>query len=132
MLIYVVHVAKQAVFEARLKDTAMAVPLMCCAADMLSVPSRKQVVLVGHKPSLEFDNMLVAAHAQYDPNKTVSDRVSFSISSPLLIPKSMSPLRSWIFCPSNVTRYYFCRLFTSTRPTRKRCSSGKSTTATLL
>lgn len=51
---------------------AMAVPLMCCAADMLAVPSRRQVVLVGHKPSSEFENMLVAAHALYDPNKTVS------------------------------------------------------------
>ncbi|CAK7348254.1 unnamed protein product [Dovyalis caffra] len=60
-----------AVFESRLKDVAMAVPLMCCAADMISVPSRKQVVLVGHKPSLEFDNMLAAAHASYEPNKTV-------------------------------------------------------------
>ncbi|KAG8477663.1 hypothetical protein CXB51_027700 [Gossypium anomalum] len=60
-----------AVFESRLKEMAMAVPLMCCAADMLSVPSRKQVVLVGHKPSEEFENMLAAAHASYDPNKTV-------------------------------------------------------------
>ncbi|XP_062088029.1 uncharacterized protein LOC133794686 isoform X1 [Humulus lupulus] len=60
-----------AVFETRLKDMAMAVPLMCCAADMLSVPSRKQVVLLGHKPSLELVNMLDAVHAQYDPNKTV-------------------------------------------------------------
>lgn len=60
-----------AVFESRLKDMAMAVPLMCCAADMISVPSHKQVVLVGHKSSLEFDKMLAAAHASYDPNRTV-------------------------------------------------------------
>ncbi|KAL6968456.1 dTMP kinase [Sarracenia purpurea var. burkii] len=60
-----------AVFETRLRDMAMAVPLMCCAADMLSVPSRKQVVLVGPKSSVEFENMLAAAHASYDPNKTV-------------------------------------------------------------
>jgi hypothetical protein len=62
----------QAVFETRLKDMAMAVPLMCCAADMVTAPHGKQVVLVGHKPSIEFENMLVAAHAAYDPNKTVS------------------------------------------------------------
>ncbi|KAJ8749621.1 hypothetical protein K2173_026270 [Erythroxylum novogranatense] len=61
-----------AVFETRLKDMAMAIPLMCCAADMTSVPSRKHVVLVGRNPSLEFDNMLATAHASYDPNKTVS------------------------------------------------------------
>lgn len=60
-----------AVFEARLKDMAMAVPLMCCAADMLTVPSRKQVVVVGHKSSVEFEDILAAAHASYDPNKTV-------------------------------------------------------------
>ncbi|KAE9460569.1 hypothetical protein C3L33_07581, partial [Rhododendron williamsianum] len=60
-----------AVFEKRLEEMAMAVPLMCCAADMLSVPSRKQVVLVGPKSSLEFENMLAAAHSSYDPNKTV-------------------------------------------------------------
>ncbi|KAK9281598.1 hypothetical protein L1049_004501 [Liquidambar formosana] len=60
-----------AVFETRLKDMAMAVPLMCCAADMLSLPHRKQVVLVGHKHSVEFENMLAAAHASYDPNRTV-------------------------------------------------------------
>lgn len=62
----------QAVFESRLKDMAMAVPLMCCAAAMISVPSHKQIVLVGHKSSLEFDNMLAAAHASYDPIRTVS------------------------------------------------------------
>lgn len=50
---------------------AVAVPLMCCAADMISVPSRKQVVLVGSKSSPELNNMLSAAHSVYDPNKTV-------------------------------------------------------------
>ncbi|KAK4732224.1 hypothetical protein R3W88_025212 [Solanum pinnatisectum] len=60
-----------AVFEKRLKDAAVAVPLMCCAADMLAIPSRKQVVLVGVKSSEEFENMVAAAHAAYDPNKTV-------------------------------------------------------------
>ncbi|KAK3041455.1 hypothetical protein RJ639_000432, partial [Escallonia herrerae] len=59
------------VFKKRLEDAAIAVPLMCCAADMLSVPSRKQVVLVGHKPSVELEDMLAAAHASYDPNRTV-------------------------------------------------------------
>lgn len=50
---------------------AVAVPLMCCAADMISVPSRKQVVLVGSKSSVELNHMLSAAHSVYDPNKTV-------------------------------------------------------------
>ncbi|KAL5983870.1 hypothetical protein ACLOJK_017966 [Asimina triloba] len=60
-----------AVFASRLKDQAVAVPLMCCAADMVSVPSGKQVVLVGEKPSEEFDSMVVAAHGLYDPNRMV-------------------------------------------------------------
>ncbi|KAJ7977515.1 spermatogenesis-associated protein 20 [Quillaja saponaria] len=60
-----------AVFETRLKDMAMAVPLMCCAADMLATPSRKQVVLVGQRTSVEFENMIAAAQALYDPNRTV-------------------------------------------------------------
>lgn len=60
-----------AVFETRLKEMAMAVPLMCCAADMLTIPSKKQIVLVGHKSSTAFDEMLAAVHATYDPNKTV-------------------------------------------------------------
>ncbi|KAL3647924.1 hypothetical protein CASFOL_008892 [Castilleja foliolosa] len=49
----------------------MALPLMCCSADMLFVPSRKQVVLVGDKSSPLFHSMLASAHASYDPNKTV-------------------------------------------------------------
>ncbi|KAK1315644.1 hypothetical protein QJS10_CPA05g00498 [Acorus calamus] len=60
-----------AVFESRLKDQCVAVPLMCCAADMLSEPSRKQVVIVGHKSSTEFDDMVIAVHSSYDPNRTV-------------------------------------------------------------
>lgn len=63
----------QAVFEKRLKDMAMAVPLMCCAASMFSVPSRKHVVLIGHKKSAQFETMLAAVHASYDPNRTVSN-----------------------------------------------------------
>ncbi|GKC08309.1 spermatogenesis-associated protein 20 isoform X2, partial [Tanacetum coccineum] len=60
-----------AVFEKRLKDSPVAVPLMCCAADMLAVPSKKQVVLVGKKSTPEMERMLVSVHASYDPNKTV-------------------------------------------------------------
>ncbi|KAF7804822.1 spermatogenesis-associated protein 20 [Senna tora] len=60
-----------AVFENRLKDMAMAVPLMCCAVDMLCVPSRRQVVVVGERTSKEFESMLATAHAFYDPNRTV-------------------------------------------------------------
>ncbi|XP_006645291.1 spermatogenesis-associated protein 20 isoform X2 [Oryza brachyantha] len=60
-----------AVFQKRLRELGIALPLMCCAADMLSVPSRKQVVLVGKKESAEFQQMVAAAFSTYDPNRTV-------------------------------------------------------------
>ncbi|KAJ8510619.1 hypothetical protein OPV22_001053 [Ensete ventricosum] len=60
-----------AVFETRLKDQGIALPLMCCAANMLAVPSRKQVVLVGDKASTDFVDMVAAVFASYDPNRTV-------------------------------------------------------------
>jgi hypothetical protein len=43
---------------------------------MLSVPSRKQVVLVGKKGSAEFQDMVAATFSSYDPNRTVSDDCS--------------------------------------------------------
>lgn len=60
-----------AVFETRLNDQSIAVPLMCCAADMLHVPSRKQVVLVGDKNSAEFSAMVAVVYTSYDPNRIV-------------------------------------------------------------
>lgn len=62
----------QAVFESRLGEQSVAVPLMCCAAHMLCVPSRKQVVIVGNKSAKEFQDMVAEVHSSYDPNKTVS------------------------------------------------------------
>ncbi|KAL8151421.1 hypothetical protein V2J09_021229, partial [Rumex salicifolius] len=59
------------VFEARLKEMSMALPLMCCAAQMLKLPSRKQVVLVGLRSSAPFEDMLSMVHASYDSNRTV-------------------------------------------------------------
>lgn len=60
-----------AVFESRLKGMTMAVPLMCCAADMLFVPSRRQIVLVGPLHTAAFEDMISTAHASYDPHRTV-------------------------------------------------------------
>jgi hypothetical protein len=70
---FLAFVALQAVFETRLRQLSIALPLMCCAADMLSVPSRKQVVLVGQKGSEEFQDMVAAMFSLYDPNRTVSE-----------------------------------------------------------
>lgn len=80
----------QAVFETRLRQLSIALPLMCCAADMLSVPSRKQVVIVGQKGSEEFQDMVAATFSSYDPNRTVSEDCSvaklfFLVSVPVLL-----------------------------------------------
>lgn len=45
--------------------------MMCLAADIFAIPWRKQIVLVGPKHSAEFWRMIAAAHAAYEPNKTV-------------------------------------------------------------
>lgn len=58
-------------FKRVLKEKPMEAPLMCCAADMLSLPYRQLVVLVRHNSCVEYDNMLAAAHASYNPNRTV-------------------------------------------------------------
>lgn len=79
------HTVLQAVFEKRLKDMAMAVPLMCCATDMLRLPSRKQVVVVGERTSEEFENMLAAAHTLYDPNRTVSKITLYKVDVPIFL-----------------------------------------------
>ncbi|GLJ46249.1 hypothetical protein SUGI_0974400 [Cryptomeria japonica] len=60
-----------AVFETRIKEQAMAVPLMCCAADLLAAPCRQQVVIVGPKSTPNFESLVVACHALYDPDKTI-------------------------------------------------------------
>jgi hypothetical protein len=78
-LIFFFFDALQAVFETRLRELSIALPLMCCAADMLSVPSRKQVVLVGQKGSAEFQDMVAAVFSTYDPNRTVSEDCSAAI-----------------------------------------------------
>lgn len=60
-----------AVFEKRLMEQSLAVPLMCCAADMFAVPSRRQIVLVGDKSSKEIKEMVSIVYQSYDPFRSV-------------------------------------------------------------
>lgn len=77
----------------------MAVPLMCTAADMLGVPSRKQVVLVGDKTSAEFNDMVAAVFASYDPNRTVSVGVlSYALFPPLFLTQGGYILKLILLC----------------------------------
>ena len=57
------YVLVQAVFEKRLKDAAVAVPLLCCAADMVSVAPGYRGVVVAKKPYGECDRLLPDVHA---------------------------------------------------------------------
>lgn len=63
---------KQAVYEHRVKEVAMAVPLLCCAFDVLNVPSKRQVIVAGVRNASDTDVLLTACHAPFDPDKTVS------------------------------------------------------------
>ncbi|KAG9443731.1 hypothetical protein H6P81_015071 [Aristolochia fimbriata] len=83
-----------ALFESRLRDQPLATPLMCCAADLLMVPSRKQVVLVGQKSCVEFQDMLVTAHASYQPNKTVIQ----------IDPRNEEDMVFWEQCNQNIAQ----------------------------
>ena len=62
----------QAVYEHRVKEVAMAVPLLCCAFDVLNIPSKRQVIVVGVRNASDTDALLTACHAPFDPDKTVS------------------------------------------------------------
>ncbi|KAJ7560493.1 hypothetical protein O6H91_04G132100 [Diphasiastrum complanatum] len=60
-----------AVFEKRVKEMAIAVPLMCCAYDLLSIPSKRQVLIAGPKHSRDFDALVTASHMPFDPDKVI-------------------------------------------------------------
>jgi len=55
-----------------MKEVAMAVPLLCCAVDVLNVPSKRQVVVAGPRYAPDTDALLAASHATFDPDKVVS------------------------------------------------------------
>ncbi|RZR81495.1 hypothetical protein BHM03_00007737 [Ensete ventricosum] len=104
----------QAVFETRLKDQGIALPLMCCAANMLAVPSRKQVVLVGDKASADFVDMVAAVFASYDPNRTVKSSFLHLLHAGAYIPQkwqviqidrsSREEMELWENCNPNVAQ----------------------------
>jgi hypothetical protein len=55
-----------------MKEVAMAVPLLCCAVDVLNVPSKRQVIVAGPRYAPDTDALLAASHATFDPDKVVS------------------------------------------------------------
>eukprot|EP00249_Psilotum_nudum_P022111 c28378_g1_i1 orf=179-2719(+) len=70
---YYRHTAEHllAVFEKRVKELPIAVPLMCCAMDSFTTATRRQVVIAGNKDTPEFEALMNASHASYDPDKTI-------------------------------------------------------------
>jgi hypothetical protein len=56
-----------------MKELPVAIPMMCCAADLLGTHPKRQIVLVGHRESPKFQALIDACHALYDPDRVVSD-----------------------------------------------------------
>ncbi|BBN11014.1 uncharacterized protein MPTK1_5g08350 [Marchantia polymorpha subsp. ruderalis] len=59
------------VFEAKVREVAMAIPLMCCAFDSFAGPSKRQIVIAGVKHAPDTDALVTAAHSAYDPDKII-------------------------------------------------------------
>ncbi|GJM91952.1 hypothetical protein PR202_ga08375 [Eleusine coracana subsp. coracana] len=89
-----------AVFETRLRELSIALPLMCCAADMLYVPSRKQVIQIDPKNTKEMEfwennNANIAQMARSSPpEKPVMAHVcqDFKCSPPVVTPGALREL----------------------------------------
>jgi len=64
----------QAVYEQRVKEVAMAVPLLCCAFDSFNVAAKRQIIISGARNAPDSEALLTACHAPFDPDKTVSAR----------------------------------------------------------
>lgn len=60
-----------AVFEGRIKELPVAVPLMCCAADSFVSPGKQQIVISGPKHGSEFDALMAACFSSFDPDKII-------------------------------------------------------------
>lgn len=61
----------QAVFEGRIKDVALAVPLLCCAFDTFRTASKRQIIIAGGKDAADTQKLVAVCHSFYDPDKTV-------------------------------------------------------------
>lgn len=62
----------QAVYEQRVKEVAMAVPLLCCAFDSFNVAAKRQIIIAGARNAPDSEALMTACHAPFDPDKTVS------------------------------------------------------------
>ncbi|XP_024370757.1 uncharacterized protein [Physcomitrium patens] len=60
-----------AVYEQRVKEVAMAVPLLCCAFDSFSVAAKRQIIIAGVRNSPDTDALMTACHAPFDPDRNV-------------------------------------------------------------
>jgi len=60
-----------AVYEQRVKEVAMAVPLLCCAFDSFHVAAKRQIIIAGARNAPDSEALLTACHAPFDPDKTV-------------------------------------------------------------
>lgn len=94
---------RQAVYEQRVKEVAMAVPLLCCAFDTFSVAAKRQIIIAGVRNSPDTDALMTACHAPFDPDKNViAPRSPFPFNSSLLF------VFCWLF--SFHSSFYFVML----------------------
>lgn len=106
-----------AVFETRMRELPVAVPLMCCAADLLGVSSKRQIVIAGPKQSSEFQGLLNACHMFYDPDKVIipidpsdpDDREFWQVHNPTVLAMARSG-------PAGNALAYVCQNFTCLAP----------------
>lgn len=80
----------QAVYEQRVKEVAMAVPLLCCAFDSFNVAAKRQIIIAGARNAPDSEALLTACHAPFDPDKTVSTQNRNCFSSFFLQPSLLS------------------------------------------
>lgn len=106
-----------AVFETRMKDLPVAVPLMCCAADLLGIPTKRQIVIAGPKRSPKFQDLLNACHTLYDPDKVIipidpsstEDGEFWLAHNPAVLAMAQK-------CPEGKAMAYVCQNFTCHAP----------------
>lgn len=106
-----------AVFKSRMQELPVAVPLMCCAADLLAVPSKRQIVIAGQKQSSQFQALLNACHESYDPDKIIipidpsntEDQEFWQIHNPAVLAMAQST-------PTGKALAYVCQNFTCLAP----------------
>lgn len=107
-----------AVFEGRIKELPVAVPLMCCAADLLAAPAKRQIVISGSRRTIEFESLITASHASFDTDRIIipvdpnnrEDTEFWEVHNPAVLSMAQKS-------PEGRVVAYVCQNFTCHAPT---------------